>query len=250
MTPAEKRKRGKQSKFARYNGEIVNGLCYWKTRGQYYCYYEEGGKKKKHYFSTQYNNQLVSEGLLFEFRKFQQQQGKEKISFIRPEYSESLSGQMEIEFSEEFCNKLEKAGLPIYVVANEIDRIRVNQANIPEGLVWEKCRDLIINDLDEAKKKLGLDIKLLSTVEPKSLTLVKLLELYNNRTREEGTINEQQLKEVQSFITQFFNIIKVKTIGEIKDEHIEQYRKRIINIYNKGYEKRREEKRLFNQVYQ
>lgn len=234
ITPAQKRKRGKQSKFATYNGEVINGLCYWVTRGLYYCYYDEGGKRKKHYFPSKYSNEKVTQGLLWEFRKFQQQRGNKDISIEKPDYNKGLKGKGSITFTDNFHKLLEQHNV---LYEQIIEGIEVKEVDIPEDLIWEKCRNLIINNIDEAKRKLGLDIKLLSTIEPKSLTLVRLIELYNNRTREEGLINEKQKKEVKTLYHQFCEIIKVKTISEIKDIHIEGYKKRIIAIYNKGYEK-------------
>jgi len=236
MSMAKKRK-GRPAKYVvDYNGKPVVGLSYNKAVGQHYnTHYKTETKGKMVYFGGD------KDEAIFKFRQWESKRGKKHVEFdIAPQGVEVEHTAIK-ELSDESVKVLnelrEQAGLPPregnileFGVDGDLaafgDDTKITSTyNVSEQIFWSKARELILNDIDEARKRLNINIK----IDANAQSSVKLANVYEVFKRHPKYANLSDKNRTEASWKEFLKSVGNKPIQLISLKDIINYRDHILS---------------------
>lgn len=215
-----KRGRGRPPEYVLdWKNKPVVGLSYHKTNNFYYNthFMKEGGKP--------INFGSNKDEAIFKFRQYDaKKRGRESITLdvedlsmgerIEPIEYKAPQWLIDMQPTEEMKRQHREG--PI------LGR-RVETAIIPDSLFWAKARELILNDITEARKRLNLHIEIVGSVLPtKSISLKELGELFFQRKARKG-VTKRYLVESRAYWKEFIAITQAKTVRDVDIPTVEKY---------------------------
>ena len=197
----------------------VVGLSKHKTHGFFYNTHWKTEKVKMHNFGTDKN------AAIFAFRQWEQKRGKDPRTLLPLEEGEVRTvldrNPDQLSFKVEWDKK--QIGRRTRATARNIEI----GYDVPESAIWAKARELILQDIVEARKKLNLPIEINGSVLPqKSLSLEKLGQIYFQRKRDSG-ITELHIKQSTAYWKEFIAIAGVNTVRDITIQSVDLYQQKI-----------------------
>ena len=207
----------------------VVGLSWDKGNGQYYpTDWKKLDLEKRPNFGTEYDEAI------FNFRQWESkfQGNKATFSGLGPEDFdiEEFSWRVITPDAAAMLNELRKeAGEPPrqYVTSEKAYTRYSYELQIVEDKIFAKLRELILNDIEAARKKLNLHIEVKDVAAlRKAYTLKQIGDHFFSLLKYENPEKRSQkneLKEVRKSWQVFCDMIGVKTAGEVAKQHINRY---------------------------
>ena len=220
------RRKGREAKFVRDQfGKEVHGLSAnkrtnKKTGDGYHVYYATYSKPRK------WLGRDLTEAIR-RFRNWQSEQQGRQVSIVE-ERPPTLSERERIERGNELFG--EDWGQPDTVIA---------QTKVGEAAFWERVRDAIIHDPEEAAEKTGIkQLSYLTDLKPPTPSLplmtsdaqwkagkISVGQFYFNKPEK---ISWQAKRDARMYWKEFCSIVPAKTVAQLTAEHLRTYRDTIL----------------------
>lgn len=223
-----KKNRGRPPKYVLDpQGRPVVGLSHDKANNRYFnTHYNKEGVKKENFGNGDYSLAI------FEFMQWNaKKKGEQSVNVdakdisngVRTEPIEFEPPQWLIDMQPTEEMKRQHREQPILFR-------QIETRKIPESLIWQKARELILFDLPEARKRLNLPIRLDGPVKPlKSISLQEIGNLYFQHPRFHR-MSQRYRWEAKRYWKEFCRLVKVKTIQDITIPTIDSYQEAIYRI--------------------
>jgi|GEM_PF-5308862 len=232
-----KKRRGRPANYVvDFNGKPVVGLSYNEAVGQHYnTHYKTETKGKMFYFGGD------KDEAIFKFRQWESKRKKKNTQFTIDPKEVDVQHTARKKLSNEAVATLnefkKEAGQPPMegdtiefgvdgdLAAFGDDTEITSTYNVPEQIYWLKARELILNDIEEARKLLNLNIKIDMDAES-SIKLGKVYELFKQHPKFANLLDK---KRIESYWNEFFKSIGNKPIQLISLKNIIDYRNYILS---------------------
>ena len=202
-------RRGRPPKYCEdpQTGQPVVGLSKHKVHGFYYNTHFKTENVKMHNFGTDRNVAI------FEFRLWMSRRGREETIGINIE-----------DMEQEVAEVTEKDG-EYYFGRKDF--------GISESLFWRKARQLILQDIHAARKKLNLPIEIVGSVKlTKSVSLERIGDLFFQRKELSGK-TKRYLRESKVYWKEFISYSGARRARDVTIEAVDTYQDRIREIANR-----------------